>query len=248
MSVKYCRKCSVKLIPEVNWTKGMIKKNDYLCRDCHNQSAKEYALNNPDKIKEYEQKRYQKNKEKIKAKVKKWESENRERVRKRCRIYYKNNREKELKRFKKLYYKDHAKRKRYKREWSAKNLDKIYEYERRRLDKLLKLNPKLTHKKRSTWGHLIRLKECKDGFNYYKNYHAHHIMPVLLCPNDALEEWNGVPLPAHWHYEFHGLHGRRTNDVIDPRIDWPGELFDFIDMKIKKSNKDLTTLDDWLNL
>ncbi len=35
-STKQCRKCNAELVPLINWTKGQIKCQSNICRDCHN--------------------------------------------------------------------------------------------------------------------------------------------------------------------------------------------------------------------
>lgn len=113
------------------------------------------------------------------------------------------------------------------------------EYCKRKLER----NPELTKHNRWNYGFLKRLEAWEStGYNY-KDHETHHIIPLKFNPNFGLDDWNGVVLPQKWHKEFHN----KTN-IRDFCLDWPGLLFDFIEEKIRESNRGLVTLDQWISI
>ena len=96
----------------------------------------------------------------------------------------------------------------------------------------------------------IRHLESKNSNYDYNNggkFHTHHIYPISLYPEFGLELWNGVPLPIKWHDEFHSKFNR--NGYLQYiNIDWMGIIFDFIKERIKESNRDIITLNQWIKL
>ena len=74
--MKYCRKCSIELILDINWGLGGAKDSNYICKECRKQyhqnhkeeislHHKEYRLSNLEKIKVKEKKYYLRNKDKV---------------------------------------------------------------------------------------------------------------------------------------------------------------------------------------
>lgn len=98
------------------------------------------------------------------------------------------------------------------------------------------------------WGKAIRFEETTNSrSNYCDGFHSHHIFPLSLYPFFGLELWNGVPLSEKWHNDFHIKYGKVINGN-GYEVDWSGLLFDFIDEKIRESNRDLVTLDQWIGI
>lgn len=44
-----CTRCGVELVPEVNWSKGMVKSNTHMCRKCNSAKGKEWYAKNKEK-------------------------------------------------------------------------------------------------------------------------------------------------------------------------------------------------------
>ena len=194
------------------------KTNTKRCSDtCRKQAYNEYHANwrakNRQKLLEIRNRYTEKNGGDIKKRQSEWYQENREELVKRQNKYNHENREAVNERVAK---------------WKKENPDKVNLQRIKDTKSLLKRNPRLTPKNRRKWGGMQKLMESVAvGLNYNGTHHAHHILPIALYPNLALEIWNGVVLPADWHHEFH-----RDNNIHNYLLDWPGLLFDFIDSKI----------------
>ena len=50
--MKRCRKCEVELVVGDNWTAGLHRHNNYICKVCHSGSVKKYWSKNPEKRKD----------------------------------------------------------------------------------------------------------------------------------------------------------------------------------------------------
>ena len=166
-----------------------------------------------------------------------------ERNRLRRRKYYQRNKESEKQRRREYYQKNRENVLKNQKEYYINNLDKIKATQSKYFKKILSKNPELTPQNRRNFGFIIRQKEYRTSKNGYESWETHHILPVWLLPNFALEQWNGLPISKEWHKQFHiKLGGFQKKD---PSIDYIGLLTDFIESKIKESNQDLTTLEQF---
>ena len=71
IDVKVCRVCSVDLAVGENWSPGMFKLSNYLCKNCNIKKSQEYIKNNREKVlhkkRIYSRLSYIKNKKRISA-------------------------------------------------------------------------------------------------------------------------------------------------------------------------------------
>lgn len=193
------------------------------------ENARKYRQEFKDKWDEYHRRYSIQNKDKIIQKNQKYREQNKDKIREYSRRYYLQNKDK---------------RNEYIREYKQKNKDKIRKYKHKAWLRLRELNPELTSETRQLWGVSQKVSEAvATGYNYNGSHHSHHILPVRVYPEFALEDWNGAVIPDDWHLDFHRQYNPRDNP--DPSFDWSGVLFDFIDFKIRESNHDLTTLEQW---
>lgn len=126
------------------------------------------------------------------------------------------------------------------KKWHKENWDQLSEMfqkeisgYRRRIEIVLRLQRKVTLEHLHQWGMLMRYSEnVSPDFDFYKNYHAHHIFPKHLFPDFALDEWNGAVMPHKWHVQFHKKYLKHRNN---PSFDWVGILIRFIEGKLKTS-------------
>lgn len=47
---KTCIRCLVGLVPNENWSEGLVRSNTYLCRSCNSQKGKDYYAKNAQKV------------------------------------------------------------------------------------------------------------------------------------------------------------------------------------------------------
>ena len=83
------------------------------CKQCNNKYAKQYRINNPDKIKKLNNKAYIENSNRIIKCTRQYYKDNREKILKKCKKKYKDNREEMLKKG---------------RRYSKENSDRIKQY------------------------------------------------------------------------------------------------------------------------
>jgi hypothetical protein len=126
--------------------------------------------------------------------------------------------------------------------WYANNREKVKENKIKNYLRLLEKNPELTKENRQRWGQVIRHQEGVNG-----GFQSHHILPLSLFDWFGLEIWNGAPLHIEWHVGPGSIHNQMPS--LPPEeihvFNYMLHFMDFVEQKIKESNKTITTLDEW---
>jgi len=153
-------------------------------------SQKAYCEANPEKVKAHQKAYREANKEKVAASQKAWTEANKEKRAASQKAYYEANKE-ELAARQKAYRganKENVKRRRKK--WMAW---------------LQAHDPRITQPALHKWSWLVRERDdftCQEC-GVKENLHAHHMIPIKICPEKALDLDNGTTFCAPCHYDWH---------------------------------------------
>jgi hypothetical protein len=185
--MKECIKCFISK-PE-----DLFRKNRNACKECESKSAKEWQLNNKEKVKLNEKIYREKNKERLKEKNAKYYSNNIEYFKKKKKEWREFNKERESNYSKEYFLKNTDKIRKRNRDYSKKRYDTDELY---RLKINLRTRMSIYCKKRGfKKGHLVDLLGCSWGEfkahieskwtegmsweNYkYRGWHIDHIIPL----------------------------------------------------------------------